>query len=31
MNGWSYADVRALPADVYDEVINLLNDEAAQK
>jgi len=28
MNGWTYDDVRALPADVYDELITMLNDEA---
>jgi hypothetical protein len=28
MNGWSYPALRALPADVYDELIAMLNDEA---
>lgn len=28
MNGWSYDQVRALPADVYDELIALLNEDA---
>ena len=31
MNGWTYPDVRALPADVYDELIQMLHDDAAQK
>ena len=28
MKGWTLADVRALPAEDYDELIAMLNDEA---
>jgi hypothetical protein len=31
MKGWSYAEVRALPEDVYDELVAMLNDEADER
>lgn len=28
MNGWTYGDVLDLPQDVYDELVDMLNEEA---
>ena len=30
MHGWTYADVRALPGDVFDELVAMLREDAAE-